>query len=291
MNIGLQIWRFDWSGNPGNIRQRLKEIAQTAENSGFYSLWTMDHYFQMEMMGNPADPMMEAYTTLSYLGAVTERVKLGALVTGVIYREPAFLVKQVTALDVLSGGRAYLGIGAAWYEREAIGLGFNYPPTAERFEMLEETLQLVHHMWDAKTEPFESKHYTLKEPINNPPPLSKPHPPIMIGGMGKKKTLRYVAQYGNACNFFLMMGMNPVKEAVEVLKEHCEAVGRDYNEIEKTALGSIDFSNMSSEDVINQCKKLSELGFSHIIYNLPNYETMDDIEKIGKEIIPAVADL
>ena len=192
MKLGLQVVAFNWPGSPANTGRTLLDIARTADEAGFASLWVMDHYFQIDPgIGKASDPMLEAYTALSFMAGVTQRIRLGAMVTGVIYRQPAFLVKQVSTLDVLSGGRANLGIGAAWYEREAVGLGFPFPPLAERFERLEETLQIAKHLWSGETAPFAGKHYQLPEPINSPQPLSQPHPPILIGGGGEKKTLRY----------------------------------------------------------------------------------------------------
>lgn len=240
MKIGLQVVRFNWPGHPQNIGPKLKDIARTAEGAGFQSLWVMDHYYQIAPgLGEKDDPMLQAYAGLSYMAAVTERIKLGTMVTGVIYRQPAYLVKTVTALDVLSGGRAYLGIGAAWYEEEAVGLGFAFPPLAERFERLEETLQIAKHMWRGDRNPYHGKHYRLEEPINQPQPLTDPHPPILIGGMGERKTLRLVAQYADACNLFLRAGMEELSHKLDVLRGHCEDVGRDYGEIEKTTLGTV----------------------------------------------------
>jgi F420-dependent oxidoreductase-like protein len=288
MHIGLQVFRFDWDGSPGNIGAKFAEIAQRAEANGFYSLWVMDHYFQMEFVGAPSEPMMEAYTTLGFAAGSTETIKLGALVTGVNYRVPGFLVKAVTTLDVMSGGRAYLGIGAGWYEREAHGLGFPFPPLAERFERLEETLQIAHQMWgDEPVTPFEGQHYRLAEPINQPPAVSRPHPPIMIGGGGEKKTLRFVAQYGDACNLFLQLGMDGIQHKLDVLRGHCEAVGRDYDEIEKTTLGTADLSD-GPDALIDTCKQLSAMGVTHAIFNLNDYTDLGQLDTFGSEIIPAV---
>jgi F420-dependent oxidoreductase-like protein len=185
MKIGLQVPSFTWPGGPSQLAPLLARIRQTADQAGFASLWVMDHFFQIAMLGKPAEPMLEGYSALNFLAAVTKRVRLGTLVTGVIYRYPAILIKTVTALDVLSGGRAYLGIGAAWYEREALGLGIPFPPLRERFERLEETLQIAKHMWSDKTTPYHGKYYQLAEPLNSPQALSKPHPPILVGGAGE----------------------------------------------------------------------------------------------------------
>jgi F420-dependent oxidoreductase-like protein len=291
LKIGLQVFKFDWEGSPSNIGAKFAEIAQTADEQGFASLWVMDHYFQMEMVGDPSEPMLEAYTTLGYAAGVTKNIKLGTLVTGVNYRHPGFLVKAVTTLDVLSGGRAYLGIGAGWYEREAHGLGFPYPPLAERFERLEETLQIAHQMWSGEpVTPYNGTHYQLAEPINQPPAQSTPRPPIMIGGGGEKKTLRLVAQYGDACNLFVQMGMDVLQHKLNVLKGHCETVGRDYAEIEKTTLGTADLSQ-GPGTVIETCRQLADMGIDHAIFNLMDYTDLSQLETFGTEVIPAVAEL
>src|SRR5512147_2043488 len=244
MRIGLQIPNFTWPGGPQALAGTLATIARTADQGGFSSLWVMDHFFQIGGrnpamgLGPAEDLMLEGYSTLSYLAGVTQNVKLGTLVTGVIYRYPGILVKTVTTLDVLSGGRAYLGIGAAWFEREATGLGVPYPSTSERFERLEEALQIAHQMWSDNNGPYAGKHYHLAETLCNPQPLSQPHPPILIGGTGEKKTLRLMAQYADACNLFAAMGAETLQRKLDVLKQHCETLGRDYAKIEKTALAT-----------------------------------------------------
>src|SRR5690349_9711019 len=239
MRIGLQVPSFSWPGGAESIGARLAEIGRTADDAGFASIWVMDHFFQIGVNGAPEEPMLEGYSALSYLAGVTERIKLGALVTGVIYRYPGLLIKTATTLDVLSGGRAYLGIGAAWNEQEARGLGVPFPPLKERFEQLEETLQLAHQMWRDDVQPYQGKQFQLEQPINHPQPLSKPHPPIMVGGGGEQKTLRLVAQYADACNLFARSGTDELSRKLEILRGHCETVGRDYNEIERTALGTV----------------------------------------------------
>ncbi|WP_420644878.1 LLM class F420-dependent oxidoreductase [Candidatus Leptofilum sp.] len=295
MKFGLQIVRFDWPGSPANIGSKLAEIGQTAESAGFDSIWVMDHFFQMDMpdMGlKPEEPMLDGYTALSYLAAVTERARLGTMVTGVNYRHPGHLLKIVSNLDVLSGGRANLGIGAGWYEREAHGLGFPFPPLKERFERLEETLQIMKQVWSGDISAYQGKHYHLAEPMNNPQPLSKPHPPILIGGAGEKKTLRLVAQYADACNLFAFMGNEELACKLDVLKRHCDDVGRDYAEIEKTALGFVMLGEggMSPSDVIGMCRGLAEVGFDSFIFSLGNVHDLAPIEVIGREVIPAVAE-
>lgn len=295
MKIGLQIPKFTWPGGPGELSSKLREIAITAEQAGFASLWVMDHYFQLDpMLGRADEPMLEGYSALNYLAGVTRRIKLGTLVTGVIYRYPGFLVKQATSLDVLSGGRAYFGVGAAWYEREAKGLGFPFPPLAERFERLEETLQIALHMWSGKPEPFHGKHYQLAEPLCSPMPLSKPHPPIMIGGMGEKKTLRMVAQYADACNLFARAGLEVLEHKLAVLKRHCEEAGRPYEEIELTTLAPAGLAagEKTPAEVIEFCQQLAGIGIQHAIFNMSGYaHEIRPIEVFGEEIIPQVIDL
>jgi F420-dependent oxidoreductase-like protein len=271
----------------------LAEIGRTADEAGFASLWVMDHFFQIGVVGEVDEPMLEGYSALNFLAGITDRVKLGTLVTGVHYRYPGILLKTVTTLDVLSGGRAYLGIGAGWNERESRGLGVPFPTTAERFERLEETLQIAHQMWSGDVKPYSGKHYRLEEAMNNPPALSRPHPPVMVGGMGEKKTLRLVAQYADACNLFAYGGAGTIRHKLEVLRRHCEDVGRDYEEIERTALGSVNLGpeGMSPDDVIEMCADLGQAGIEHLIINMPNVHEISPLETIGQKVIPAVAEL
>ncbi|MEV6945690.1 LLM class F420-dependent oxidoreductase [Streptomyces sp. NPDC051172] len=234
MRVGVHINRFNHSGGGPALGAELAATGAAAEAAGISRLSVMDHYFQMEFNGGAEDPMLEAYTTLGYLAGRTSTVQLGALVTGVTYRHPGLLAKIATTLDVLSGGRATLGIGAAWYDREHEGLGVPFPPLAERFERLEETLRICLQMWDPQANgPFEGKHYELAETLCVPAPVSSPHPEIMIGGGGEKKTLRLVARYGDACNLFAT-SPEEVRHKLDVLRGHCEAEGRDYDRIRKT---------------------------------------------------------
>jgi len=232
MRLGLHYANFSHPDWEHRLVERLTETARIADQGGIAQFTVMDHWFQMEQLGGPPEPMLEGYTTLGYLAAVTSRIRLSLLVTGVTYRHPGLLAKTVTTLDVLSGGRAMLGIGAAWYEREHRGLGVPFPPTAERFERLEETLEIVRRLWSGDATPYDGTHYQLAEPVNVPPPLQSP-PPIMIGGSGERKTLRLVAQYADACNLF---GEPPqvIEHKLAVLRGHCNDVGTDYNAIEKT---------------------------------------------------------
>jgi F420-dependent oxidoreductase-like protein len=259
VRIGLQVPSYSWPEGTVGTGPKLAEIGRTADEAGFASLWVMDHFFQIGSVGDVDEPMLEGYSALSYLAGVTERVKLGTLVTGVIYRYPGLLVKTATTLDVLSGGRSYLGIGAGWNERESRGLGVPFPSTRERFERLEEALQIAHQMWSGEVRPYEGEHYRLAEALNSPQALSDPHPPVMIGGMGEKRTLRLVAQYADACNLFTYGGSDVIRHKLEVLRGHCEDVGRDYEDIERTALGTAYLAEegMGAEDVIGLCQEMS----------------------------------
>lgn len=293
MRIGLQVPSFTYPGGSETIGPRLAEIGKTADEAGFSSLWVMDHFFQIGPVGDAEEPMLEGYSALNYLAGMTRNVKLGTLVTGVNYRYPGILVKTATTLDVLSGGRAYLGIGAGWFEREARGLGVPFPPTAERFERLEETLQIAHQMWSGEVKPYEGRHFRLAETLNSPQVLSKPHPPVMIGGMGERKTLRLVARYADACNLFAFAGTETLRHKLDVLRGHCEDVGRDYEEIERTALSTVNLAEgaMSADDVIGHCRELAGAGIQHAIFNMPNVYEISPLQTFGEKIIPAVADL
>jgi F420-dependent oxidoreductase-like protein len=291
MRIGLQIPRFTWPGGTRRIAPTLAEIGQAADEAGFYSLSVMDHYFQIRNVGEVDEPMLEGYTVLSFLAGLTERVKLGTLVSGVVYRKPGLIVKEVTTLDVLSGGRAYLGIGAAWNEREAVGLGFDFPSVKVRFEWLEETLQIAHLMWSGEVTVFEGRHFKLQETLVSPQPITRPHPPIMVGGGGERKTLRLAAQYGDACNLFVRQGRETLRHKLDVLKRHCDDVGRGYDEIEKTALGTVHLApgEMTAGEVVELCRGLAEDGIQQAIFNMPNVHELDPLRVFAREIIPAVS--
>jgi F420-dependent oxidoreductase-like protein len=293
MKIGLQVPSFTWPGGAEAIRPKLAEIAGAAEAAGFDSLWVMDHFFQIRGVGPAEAEMLESYSTLGYLAGVTEHMKLGTLVTGVIYRHPGLLVKAVTTLDVLSGGRAYFGLGAGWFEREALGLGAPFPPVRERFEQLEETLQIARQMWSVEDGPYKGKHFQLAETMCNPQPITKPHPSILIGGMGERKTLRLVAQYADACNLFARAGVETMRTKLDVLKSHCEKLRRDYAEIEKTTLGTVQLATGASvaKDVIAECRELAGAGIQHCIFNMPNVHEIEPLRIFGREITPAVREL
>jgi F420-dependent oxidoreductase-like protein len=292
MKLGLQLPSFTWPGGAADLAPTLARIGQAAEGAGFASLWVMDHFFQIEMIGKPEEPMLEGYSALNFLAAVTKQIRLGTLVTGVIYRYPGILVKTVTSLDVLSGGRTYFGIGAGWYEREAVGLGVPFPPLKERFERLEETLQIALQMWSGKVASYSGKHYRLAETLNSPQPISQPHPPILIGGAGEKKTLPLVAKYGDACNLYAFENLEVLRAKLDVLRQNCDAIGRPYDEIERTAVGRLEVGHgaASARQAIEYCRSVSDAGIQHFIVSIPNDYEITPIELVGKEIIPAVAE-
>jgi F420-dependent oxidoreductase-like protein len=291
MKIGLQLPSFTWPGGPAEIGGKLVEIAQAAEAAGFSSLWVMDHFFQIPPMGPAELEMLEGYSALSFCAAATKTVKLGTMATGVVYRHPGILVKTATTLDVLSGGRAYLGIGAAWFEREARGLGTPFPPIAARFEQLEEALRIAKQMWSGDAGAFAGTHFQLAETLCRPLPLSRPHPPILVAGSGEKRTLRLVAQYADACNLYGDAEM--VQPKLDILKRHCDAVGRDYADIEKTTLGSAYLApgKGTAAEVIARCRALAAIGVDHAIFNMPNVEEITPLEIFGREIVSEVAGL
>jgi F420-dependent oxidoreductase-like protein len=287
MRVGLQVPDFQGAGGPEQLGRRLAEVARTADEAGFSSIAVMDHFFQIGMLGPPEQDMLESYTALGYLAACTSRARLLTLVTGAVYRHPGILAKIVTTLDVLSGGRAWLGIGAAWNEEESRGLGIPFPPVAERFERLEETLQICLQMWSGDESPFLGKHYQLDRPLNRPAAISRPHPPIMIGGGGERKTLRLVARYAQACNLF--QGPDLTRK-LEVLRAHCEAEGRDYDEIEKTCYFGFDVGERGerANEVVDQLGRLAELGFTTALGAVADVWTLAPLEVIGSRVIPAV---
>jgi F420-dependent oxidoreductase-like protein len=282
----LQIPDFSTPRGPERLGAELATVARTADDAGFEYIAVMDHFFQIPAVG-PADrEMLEAYTTLGYLAACTSRAALLTVITGTVYREPGVLAKIVTTLDVLSKGRAWLGIGAAWNEQESRGLGIPFPPVAERFERLEETLQICLQMWHGDEAPYHGKHYQLERPLNSPQSLSRPHPPIMIGGGGEKKTLRLVARYADACNVFA--GRDEARK-LDVLRQHCEAVGRDYDTIYKTVYYAFNTS-LGAQRIIDDLGTLAGLGFDAAIGGVVNVWDVSPVEFIGSEIIPVVAD-
>jgi F420-dependent oxidoreductase-like protein len=290
MQIGLQIPDFTTPDGPARLGADLATVARTADEAGFDFIAVMDHFFQIRAIGAPEREMLEAYTTLGYLAACTSRAKIVNLVTGVVYRHPGILAKTVTTLDVLSGGRAWLGIGAAWNEEESRGLGVPFPPVAERFERLEETLQICLQMWRGDESPYRGKHYQLDRPLNSPQSPTRPHPPIMIGGGGERKTLRLVAKYADACNLFLTPD---VSHKLDVLRAHCDAEGRDYDEITKTCYFVFDVGEKGEKaaEMVDRLGQLADLGFQAALGALVNVWQMTPLEVMAANVIPAVSSL
>ena len=287
MEIGLHIADFTYPSGPAGLADDLTRVAVAAEDAGFARVSVMDHLWQIGVIGPPEHEMLEAYTTLGYLAARTSRVQLLAWVTAVTYREPGMLAKLVSTLDVLSKGRAWLGIGAAWYGEEAAGLGLTFPSTAERFERLEETLRICRQMWSDDEGPFEGRHYRLGRTLNSPQPIRRP--PILIGGAGEKKTLRLVARYAQACNLFAGPDL---AHKLDVLRGHCEAEGRDYDDVEKTVMISIDPGDKGEkiDDLLKQLQELAALGVTEAHGRLPNVWDTERLALLGREVITPAAD-
>jgi F420-dependent oxidoreductase-like protein len=290
VQIGLQIPDFTWPAGPAQLGSDLARVATAADQAGFEFIAVMDHFFQIGVVGPPENDMLEAYTTLGYLAGLTSRARLLTLVTGAVYRHPGILAKTVTTLDVLSGGRAWLGIGAAWNEWESRALGIPFPPVAERFERLEETLQICLQMWRGDESPISGRHYQLERPLNSPQALSRPHPPVMIGGGGERKTLRLVARYAQACNLF--PGPELARK-LDVLRAHCETEGRDYDDILKTCYFPLDVGEKGEKtgEVVDRLGALAEMGFQAAIGMVARVWEVTPLEIIGSEVIPAVAAL
>jgi F420-dependent oxidoreductase-like protein len=289
VEVGVHFMNFTLSGGPEALRAHVRDTAEAAEAAGCTMFTCMDHYFQMEGFTRAEDPMLEGYTTLGYVAARTESMTLGLLVTGVSYRYPGLLAKIVTTLDVLSGGRAMLGIGAAWYEREHLGLGVPFYPIAERLERLEETVQICLQMWSDDNGPFEGKHYRLAETLNVPPPIRRPRPPIMIGGSGERKLLRLVAKYADANNLFVS-SPDEVAHKLDVLARHCEDVGRDRSEIRNTIAGRVD-GDTDVDEFVESIRPYAELGFEHLQVSLVSDEPAQLVERVVSRIVPRLAEL
>ncbi|HEY2505674.1 MAG TPA: LLM class F420-dependent oxidoreductase [Streptosporangiaceae bacterium] len=287
MKIGLHISDFTWEGGPAALRSRLGQVAERADQAGVDRISVMDHVWQIGHIGPPEHEMLEAYTTLGFLAGRTERVKLLTVVTAVVYREPGLLAKAVTTVDVLSGGRAMLGIGAAWNEDEARGLGLLFPPLAERYERLEEALRICQQMWSGDDSPFDGKHYHLARTLNSPQSLTRPHPPILIGGAGERKTLRLVARYADACNIY---DSPEVGHKLAVLREHCAAEGRDYDAIEKTVQVRFDLGPNGErvEQTIEHLHGLAKLGFTVAHGSVLGVGSLRPLDLMAERIIPAI---
>jgi F420-dependent oxidoreductase-like protein len=281
VRIGLDVLRFNWPGSPTSLRSTFGRIARDADQAGLDSLWVMDHFLQIHGFGKPEDEMLEAYVALAYAAGLTERIQLGTLVTAVNHRHPGVLLKQVTTLDVLSGGRACLGIGAGWYEEEQRALGIPTYPLAERFSRLEETLRIAHQLWAGDDRPFVGEYYRLDRPLASPPPVRRP--PILVGGAGERKTLRLVAKYADASNFLDGEGL---EHKLDVLAKHCEDIGRPYAEIEKTVYTGLS-EPLSAAETLDRFSRLAELGFDHVIVDLPHLWRDGSLDQLA-DLVPSV---
>jgi len=295
MKFGLQIYSFTWPGGPAAIGPTLARAVRTADDVGFDSIWVMDHFWQIGAPGSELEPMLEGWTTLGYMAAHSQRARLGLMVGGVHYRNPGLWVKAATTLDVLSGGRAWLGIGAAWNQAESEGLGFPWPTLRERFEMLEDTLQIAHGMWQGERgseEDFQGSRFHAARLLNVPQSISRPRVPILVGGGGEKRTLRLVAQYADASNLF--GGPAQLLSKYAILAEHCAAVGRDFAEIERTNLQQFTVSGRnawgarpeSAEQLVDRLGRLAEAGVQHVILSTADSHDPAALELIGREVIP-----
>jgi F420-dependent oxidoreductase-like protein len=297
MKLGLHIVRFDWPGSPETIASTLTDIGRTADDAGFTHLSVMDHYFQIGMAGPPQDPMLEGYLAALHLAHATSRARVGVLATGSQYRYPGLLIKIVTTLDVLSGGRALCILGAGWNEEESRGLGVPMPKQSERFGRLEDTLRLAHQMFADDDSPFAGATLTAERPINRPQPLSRPRPPIMVGGGGEKRTLRLVAQYADACNVFLA-GPGTLEEQAanvahkfDVLRGHCADVGRPYDEIRRTALAVLPMgAGMTTAEVLRTCRAAADVGVQELIAMVDEPHDLRHLETLGRDVVPVIAD-
>ncbi len=290
MRIGLHIPDFTWPGGPGRLRDELGAVAAAADRAGIDRISVMDHVWQIGHLGPPEHEMLEAYTTLGYLAARTERASLMTLVTGVTYRSPGLLAKMVTTLDVLSGGRAWLGIGAAWNEDESKGLGLFFPPLAERYERLEETIQICLQMWAGEDKAFGGRHYRLGRTLNSPQSLSRPHPPILIGGSGERKTLRLVARYAQACNLW---NDDRLEHRLDVLREHCEREGRPYEEIEKTVTYRFDLGERGErvDQTVDDLGRFAALGIDVAHGSFSRVWEPQTMQLVAEQLVPAASKL
>lgn len=287
MRLGLHISDFNWPDSPGSIGPNLAGVVRRAEAAGFDRATVMDHVWQIDTVGPAEDPMLEAYSTLGYLVGKTSSITLHAMVTAVSYRSPGLLAKTISTLDVLSGGRVMLGLGAAWYDAEARGVGLDFPPLAERFERLEETLQICTRMWAGDEQPYTGRHYRLDRPLNHPVPARRPR--ILIGGSGERKTLRLVAQYADACNIYFGQDV-PAKLAV--LREHCDRLGRDYDAIEKTSTMLFDVGPEGErvDELLATLRGLHRDGITMVYGRMRADAYLNELEILGRDVIPVVAD-
>jgi F420-dependent oxidoreductase-like protein len=287
VKFGLQVNSFTWPGGPAAIGPTLARVTRTADEVGFDSIWVMDHFFQIRGLGPPEAPMLDGMTALGFMAAHSEKARIGLMVGGIHYRPPGLWIKAHTTLDVLTGGRAWFGIGAAWNEEESAGLGFPMPPLGERFGWLEDTLRMAHEMWSGGSgsgERFEGKRVVATRLLNSPQAISRPRVPIMIGGGGERKTLRLVAQYADACNVF--GGPERIAHKYAVLREHCERLGRPYEEIERSTLQSVDLERESPERIVERFGALGEAGAQHILFSLRGVNDTTRLERMSAEVFP-----
>jgi F420-dependent oxidoreductase-like protein len=298
VKFGLQVSSFTWPGGAPALADHLARVVRTADDVGFDSIWVMDHLFQIRSVGRPEEPMLEGWTALGFIAAHTKRARIGLMVGGIHYRHPGIWVKAASTLDVLTGGRAWLGLGAAWNEEESRGLGFEFPPLGVRFEMLEETLKIAHELFEGETgsqRAFEGRHYQPTRLLNSPQSISRPRVPIMIGGGGEQKTLRLVAQYGDASNVF--GGPEKIHHKWQVLRGHCEAVGRPFDDIERSTLqGNLRISRDGGNgtetpaSVIDRFGELGDVGAQHILFSVKDVWQTDQLELLGSTLLPALRD-
>jgi len=287
LKFGLQVNSFTWPGGNAAIGPTLARVTRTADDAGFDSIWVMDHFFQIRGLGPPEAPMLDGLTALGFMAAHSQRARLGLMVGGIHYRQPGLWIKAHTTLDVVSGGRAWFGIGAAWNEEESAALGFPMPSLRERFEWLEDTLRMAHAMWtdgSGTGERFQGKHVTATRLLNSPQSISRPRVPIMIGGGGERKTLRLVAQYADACNVF--GGPERIAHKYSVLREHCERLGRPYEEIERSTLQSVDLEHETPAQIVDRFGALAEAGAQHILFSVRGVHDVAKLERIGAEVFP-----
>jgi len=288
VRFGLQVSQFTWPGGAAAIGPTLARVARAADEAGFDSIWVMDHFFQIRGLGPPEAPMLEGQTALGFLAAHTERARLGLMVGGIHHRAPGLWIKAATTLDVLSGGRAWFGIGAGWNEHESKGLGIGFPPLRERFELLEDTLAMAHEMWAGGSGTharFEGKRVTATHLINSPQSISRPRVPILVGGGGERRTLRLVARYADACNLY-GRDVATVRRKLDVLREHCDAIGRPYDEIERTTLVSVDPTEESTDAIVDRFGALAEAGAQHVIFNVRGVADTTRLERIASDVFP-----
>jgi F420-dependent oxidoreductase-like protein len=292
MQLGLHVPIFAWEGGSDAMGQHLANVARAADEAGFAQITVMDHFFALGPDDAYRNPMLEAYTALGFIAACTSRIRVGSQVTGVTYRHPGVLIKQATTLNVLSKGRGFLGIGAAWFEKEHHAFGVAFPPLKERFERLEETLQIAHQAWSGDARPFRGKYYQLEEPLLSPTAVSKPRPRILIGGSGERKTLRLVAQYGDACHINAP-SLDGYRHKLEVLSDHCSKLGRDPNEIERTAglRMNVEQDGSNVDDVVQAVSEIGNVGFDMVTMALPDVYNLRAIELFRTRVIPQVASI